>query len=111
MIFRFKAIWRRIFKVYESRLLRMISFQIMGINLIELANTGWFQREKLFKFWSGQILKREKIPLLRSTFRFGEIKKQLDPNLYRSSLMVREQLRRLVNAFKTRRLQRHSAIQ
>ena len=42
VIFRFKVIWSRIFKVYESRLLRMISFQIMGINLIELANTGWF---------------------------------------------------------------------
>ena len=75
VIFRFLALWLRIFKVYEKRLLRMISFQILGINLIELANTAWLQRAKLFKFWSGQVLKREKIPLLRSTFRFGEIKR------------------------------------
>ncbi len=53
VIFRFRQVWHRIFKVYNNRLLKMISFQIMGINLIELANTGWFQREKLFKFWSG----------------------------------------------------------
>lgn len=26
VIFRFKVVWRRIFKVYENRLLRMISF-------------------------------------------------------------------------------------
>ena len=41
VIFRFQILWRRIFKVYEKRLLRMISFQILGINLIELANTAW----------------------------------------------------------------------
>lgn len=57
------------------------------------------------------MLKREKVPLLRSTFRYGQIKRVLDPSLYRSSLMVRESLLKLVRAFKNRRLQRHSAIQ
>ncbi len=75
VIFRFQQVWRCIFKVYEKRLLKMISFQVLGINLNELATTAWLQREKLFRFWSGQVLKVEKIPLLRSTFRFGQIKR------------------------------------
>lgn len=104
IIFRFQQVWDKIFQVYEKRLLKMISFQILGINLNELATTAWLQREKLFRFWSGQVLKREKIPFLRSTFRYGQIKRQLDPSLYKSSLMVREGLLKLVRAFKNRRL-------
>lgn len=103
--------WRCIFKVYEQRLLRMISFQILGINLNELATTAWLQREKLFRFWSGQVLKRTKIPYLRSTFRYGQIERKVDPVLYKSSLMVREMVLKIVRAFKNRRLQRHAAIQ
>ena len=53
IIFRFQQVWDKIFQVYEKRLLKMISFQILGINLNELATTAWLQREKLFRFWSG----------------------------------------------------------
>jgi hypothetical protein len=40
-VFRFQQLWRCIFKVYENRLLKMISFQVLGINLNELATTAW----------------------------------------------------------------------
>lgn len=104
VIFRFQRLWRLIFEVYAKRLLKMISFQILGINLNELATSAWLQREKLFKFWTGQVLKREKIPHLRSTFRYGRIEQQLDPLRWKSSLVMREQMLKLVRAFKNRRL-------
>jgi hypothetical protein len=68
------------------------------------------QREKLFKFWSNQILKREKIPELRSTFRHGNLKLH-NAGIFKSSILVKEYLKKLMKAFRNRRLQRHSAIQ
>jgi hypothetical protein len=68
---RFFSIWTKINLVSEKRLLRMISFQLMGINLIEVASTAWFHRERMFKFWSNKVLKRQKKPVLISTFKFG----------------------------------------
>ena len=108
---RFYVIWNKINQVYEKRLLRMISFQLMGINLIEVAATGWFHRERMFKFWANKVLKRQKKPVLISTFKYGTLSKPQDIEGVKSSLIVRENLKKLTSCFRNRRLIRHKAIQ
>lgn len=84
----------------------------MGINLIELSVNNWYQRQKLIKFWSNQILKKEKKPILRSTFKYGLIraKAKKGAGSYKTSLLVREYIKKLLSAFKNRKLQRHPTI-
>lgn len=82
----------------------------MGINLIEVAATAWFHRERMFKFWSNKILKRQKKQVFRSTLKHGEIKIFSDALQYKSSLLIRESIKRIVNLFKNRRVLRDQAI-
>lgn len=71
----FGRLWDIHVKVVEKRQLHTISFQLMGMNLTEVAHSMALNRHKLIKIWNNLIQRREKKPILRSTLEHGKVRK------------------------------------
>jgi len=109
----FKKIWKLFQKVVQKRRLLMVSFGMMGMNMVALGQELMTIRVRALRNWNNQIQKREKKHHLRSNFLGSDIyyRDGAGDSIYKSSALVREQLRRVEAAFKNRRTQRHPSVQ